>query len=206
VQIRGDCCRLAHAPPGEEVFEIVREVVSPVPVGGRVRGHGAVRRVDVECHRGELKDGEVCAVCEHLLNAVPSADGKSLRVRCMFLESDDITTQMTLARDLATIEDTATLAKAAVELQERRVKQLLVTSGGYVVGAVSVADLRAGKERDRVASRTRPLTVVPRTLTIGAAARAMRAHQHDYLAVIDGTELLGLVTRGDLRRAGVPEI
>lgn len=204
VQIRGDCCRLAHAPPGDEVFELVREVISPVPAGGRARGHGALRRVDVECHRGELKDGEVCAACEHLLNAVPSADGKSLRVRCMFLESDDISTQMTLARDLATIEDTATLATAAVQLQQRHVKQLLVTSEGSVVGVIAVRDLHAGRERDRVATRTRPLTIVPRTLTIGAAARAMLAHGHACLGVVDGSELLGLVTRGDLRRAGVP--
>jgi CBS domain-containing protein len=206
VQIRGDCCRLAHAPPGDEVFELVREVTSPVPAGGRARGHGALRRVDVECHRGELKEGEVCAACEHLLNAVPSADGKSLRVRCMFLESDDITTQMTLASDLITVEDTTTLSRAAVQMQERRVKQLLVTSGGAVVGVIGVHDLHSGRERDRVASRTRPLAVVPRTLTIAAAARAMRAHDHACLGVVDGDELLGIVTRGDLRRAGVPNL
>ena len=206
MKIRGDSCRLAHAPPGDEVFELVRESVSPVPVGGRARGHGALRRVDVWCHRGELKDGDVCAACEHLLNAVPAPDGKSLRVRCMFLESDDISTQMTLASDLVTIEDTATLTAAAVRMQERGVKQLVVLSDDAVVGVVSRDDLSAGRDRDRVATRVRPFPVVPHTMTIAATARAIRSGKQSFLGIVDGAELVGVVTRGDLRRAGVPNL
>lgn len=206
MKIRGDCCRLAHAPPGDEVFELVRESVSPVPAGGRARGHGALRRVDVHCHRGELKEGEVCAACDHLLNAVPAPDGKSLTVRCMFLESDDIATQMTLVGDLVTIEDTATLSSAAVHMQERGVKQLVVLSDGVVIGVLSRDDLHSGRERDRVATRVRPFTVVPHTMTIAATARAIRAGKQPFLGIVDGSELVGVITRGDLRRAGVPNL
>jgi CBS domain-containing protein len=206
VKIRGDSCRLAHAPPGDEVFELVRESVSPVPAGGRARGHGALRRVDVHCHRGELVDGEICAACEHLLNAVPAPDGRSLRVRCMFLESDEIATQMTLARDLISISEDATLADAAVLMQERGVKQLVVVSGDTIVGELSLADLRGSGGRGRVGARARPLTVVPRTMSIAATARAFRATAETFVGVVDGATLVGVISRGDLRRAGVPNV
>jgi hypothetical protein len=86
---------------------------------------------------------------------------------------------------------------------DREVSQLGVTEGHAAVGLVEErARDGARGPVGRFLSRTFP--VVPRTMELGAAARAFRAGGLDVVGVIDRDELGGLLTHGDLRRAGVP--
>jgi CBS domain-containing protein len=161
----------------------------------------------VECHPGELVAGATCARCGHLLNAVPSPDGRSVRVRCVFLESDPVTTVMTRAGDVVSADADDPLSVAAARMLHRQVDHILVTREGAAIGLLSAdaVTVPAGEDDGRVADRMVPLRVVPRTMTLGALTRGLTAGEVTCAAVVEGDDLLGLVTRADLVRSGVPE-
>jgi CBS domain-containing protein len=201
-------CILVSPSPGGETprFEAIRESVAAVRPGAR-RGHDVLRHATVECHPHELVDGARCARCGHLLNAVPSRDGRSVTVRCVFFESDPVTTLMTRAVDVVSCDASETLAVAAARMLDRDVEQLVVRSGEAGVAGVLTAravEPRPREGDERAGDRMVPLPVVPRSMTLGGLATALRAEELDFVAVIDGDELVGVITRGDLRRAGIP--
>ena len=209
MKVQVESCVLVSPPPTDQAprFEAVRERVARVGPGAR-RGHEALRHAVVECHPHELVDGARCARCGHLLNAIPAADGRSVTVRCVFFETDPVTTLMTRAVDVVTCDASETLAVAAARMLDRDLEQLLVCSGA--AGVVGMLTARAveplpGAGDECAGDRMAPLPVVPRSMTLGALAVALRAHDVDFVAVLDGTELAGVVTRGDLRRAAIPE-
>jgi CBS domain-containing protein len=201
------CALLAAAPASPaEHFEAVRERTAPVI--GRRGQHlraDALRHAVVECRDHELVDGRRCERCEHLLNAVPSADGTKVLVRCVFFESDAVTTLMTRVEDLVMVTGDSSASVAEALMVERGATRLIVVEGGRVIGLVLPEDLagRAGP----VARQTPPfMAVVPRTMTLAEAAHAMRAYDLDAAVVLDGDDVVGLLTRDDLLRAGVPGV
>ena len=208
MKVNVESCVLVSPPATEQPpsFEAIRERVAPVRVPPR-RGHDALRHAVVECHPHELVDGTRCVRCGHLLNAAPSPDGRSVTVRCVFFETDPVALLMTRAVDVVTCEASETLAVAAARMLDRDVEQLVVRSGN--AGAVGMLTARAVEPRpsegdERAGDRMFPLPVVPRSMTLGALAAALRLEDLDFVAVIEGEELVGVVTRGDLRRAGIP--
>jgi CBS domain-containing protein len=191
--------------PSRGTFEAVRERVSPV--GPRpYHGHEALRHAMVECRPHELIEGTTCSRCNHLLSAAPAPDGRSVHVRCVFFESDPVTTLMTRAVDLVSADETESVAVAAARMLDRDVEQVVVTSGGAAIGMLLARDVetapRSGEEH--IADRVVPLPVIPRSMTLALVAAAFRDNDLDCAAVLDGDELVGIITRGDLRRAGVP--
>jgi CBS domain-containing protein len=207
MRVRVESCVLVTAPQGRkaEIFEAVRERVARV--GPRPHhGHAALRHAAVPCRPHELVTGTKCTRCGHLLNAVPAPDGESVKIRCVFFESDPVTLLMACAEDLAVAEATESLAVAAARMLDRDVEQLVVASGeGEAVGLVTAQGVEGVPADDeRVGDRVVPLPVVPRTMTLGALAAALRQRDLECVGVVDDDELVGLVTRGDLRRAGVP--
>jgi hypothetical protein len=204
MRIHLDRCSLAVAPAGEDRFEAVRERRAQVRGGAR-HGHEALRHAVIECRTHELVDGRECQQCAHFLNDVPAADGQSVLVRCVVFETDTIECLMTRAEDLVTIDASEPTAVAAARMMDHAVRQLVVTAGDEVVGLIAASAVTGGEGivRDFL-GETFP--VVPRTLPLGATARAFREGDLQVAGVLDGEELVGLVTRDDLRRAGVPEL
>jgi CBS domain-containing protein len=197
-----DHCELVRAPPGDDRFEAVREQLAPVS-GGPRRGHDALRHAVVECRTHELVDGRTCERCPHFLDAVPEASGHEVRVRCVLFETDTVDALMTRLEDVISVAADESSAIAAARMVDHEVGQLLVTSGGRAVGLVHARTIAGhhGPSGRFVAPR---FPVVPRTMSLGSAARAFRARDLEVLGVLDRDELVGLVTRGDLRHAGVP--
>jgi CBS domain-containing protein len=157
----------------------------------------------VECRTHELVDGRSCERCKHFLNAVPAPDGRSVLVRCVVFENDSVDVLMTREEDLVSVSAEDGAEAAAARMLDQNVQQLVVTSGDLAVGLVEAPEIAKGS--GLVGSHvSRRFPVVPRTMTLGAAARAFRAGDLDVVGVLDGDELVGLITRGDLRRAGVP--
>ncbi len=205
MKIQLESCELVVAPPGDLRFEAVRERVAPI-LGGPHGGRDAIRHALVECHPCEIKDGEVCATCSHLLNAVPARDGRSVLVRCVFFESDRVETLMTRAEDVVTVDAQEKISVAATTFLDHPVKQLVVTSEGLAIGLLHARDLAVDGD-DLVAQHAQvPLPVVPRTLPLGAMARALREQPLELVGVVDRDELVGVITRGDLRRVGIPHV
>jgi signal-transduction protein with cAMP-binding, CBS, and nucleotidyltransferase domain len=91
--------------------------------------------------------------------------------------------------------------------RQHGIRHLVVAQGERVVGVVCRCDLVPPVAEDEaVAARMEPLPcAVGVEATLGEAAAAMRARGIAMLVVVNGHELVGVITRGDLRRVGVPE-
>ena len=161
----------------------------------------------VECLDGDFKPVHVCAACTHFLRAVSSPDGRAVTVKCLFLDSDPVEHIMTPARKLVAIEEKASLDTGAAVARFGAVKQLLVFSGDELVGLADsdeimrVAEIRPSEPVAAVTRRQIPL--VARKASLGAVDAILRRPGSRCLVVTDGERVVGLVTRGDLRRAGV---
>lgn len=122
---------------------------------------------------------------------------------------------MTNARDIMTagtehLSEDATVAEAAQRLADRGVGALPVCDvGGHLIGIVTDRDLvvevmAAGKDP----TTTRVIDLVHgEAVTIGAddsveeAIRTMQEHKVRRLPVIDGSDMVGMVSQADVARA-----
>jgi CBS domain-containing protein len=151
--------------------------------------------------------GGRCAVCPHFLDATPAGDGCSVTVRCLFLESDPVEVVMTRASDLERVDAADTVGTTLHRLIRDRIHQLLVVDDDTVVGLVDAGALWGRPRGHRLrAAVDAPLPVMPRTLSLGAAARALVERGRRCALVVDRERVVGLVTRADLARAGVPGV
>jgi CBS domain-containing protein len=114
---------------------------------------------------------------------------------------------MTLASELVTLEDTASIATANNVANEAGVRHLLLVSGSRLTGVVCRCDLfEESYEGESVLERAVrcPWVIGPET-TIGDTASLMRDKKIGILPVVYEREILGVITRGDLRRLGIDE-
>jgi acetoin utilization protein AcuB len=110
-----------------------------------------------------------------------------------------------MSRRPVTVVPETPLAEARRLLAEHRIRRLPVVAGRRLVGIVSDRDLRSASGRpDRTAVAeimTRAVvTVTPRT-RVDEAARIILSRRFGGLPVVDGDELIGIVTETDLLRA-----
>jgi CBS domain-containing protein len=106
------------------------------------------------------------------------------------------------------------LADAYALMQERRVRRLPVMSEGKLVGIVTLGDLRQAQATgDNPEAATvhvaavmtqHVITVSPQT-TLKEAAKLMIKHKVSGLPVMDGTNLVGIITESDIFRALMAE-
>jgi hypothetical protein len=163
----------------EACWPVPREEAAPFtavcvrPVAGGV----------VEC-QGERRPARWCARCPHFLSRAPGA------VRCVHLENEAVETVMTPTATLRRVElrEGRAALRAAARAAPR--EPLLVTEGEELCGLLD-------------GGRVVPVPVVPRTTSLGAAARALGLIG-PCLIVADGERVVGAVTAEDLRRAGIP--
>jgi signal-transduction protein with cAMP-binding, CBS, and nucleotidyltransferase domain len=88
-----------------------------------------------------------------------------------------------------------------------RVTHLLVFDRRRLVGVVCACDLRDAPAQETVAKymSSPPMVVLP-TAPIEAAATMCEEARIGCLPVVAGARVVGIVTRGDLRRAGVLDV
>ena len=91
--------------------------------------------------------------------------------------------------------------------REHGVRHLFVVEGGKLVGVMCRCDLYPEPEANEdVATRmSSNVYALDRSSTLAEAAAAMRTLGVGCLPIVERDLPVGLVTRGDLRRAGVPE-
>jgi acetoin utilization protein AcuB len=95
------------------------------------------------------------------------------------------------------------VAEARTVAADCAIHHLLVDDGHHLVGVIGIADLEHSPDDDRVAEHmSAPVVTAPSSLTIDAAAEMMAARDLGCLAVVQDGRTVGLVTRGDLVRAG----
>ncbi|MEK6569446.1 MAG: CBS domain-containing protein [candidate division NC10 bacterium] len=118
-------------------------------------------------------------------------------------------------RDLVTVDKQASLRRARRILDQHRIRHLLVVDGKRLVGIVTDRDLRQAapsskspltiSERQEFMDELKVLEVMSRklitaspTTTIREAARVMVREKIGCLPVVDGNQLVGIVTQADL--------
>lgn len=190
-----------EATPGRAAhFEGLRQVVAPLPTG-IVTITEALASARLRCRRGDPPHtGTACLGCPHLVNFLRTPEG--LLVRCLYSDDDPVHAIMTLASAAVTVAWTTPPAAAARYAMAQRVHELLVLDGDRVVGVVCASEL-AGAPSLTAVMDTAPPCVAPST-TLGEVVGLLQDTDARLVLVIDGDELVGLVTQGDLERAGVP--
>ena len=118
-------------------------------------------------------------------------------------------------RDLITVDKQASLRRARRILDQHRIRHLLVVDDKRLVGIVTDRDLRQAapsskspltiNERQEFMDELKVLEVMSRklitaspTTTIREAARVMVREKIGCLPVVDGNQLVGIVTQADL--------
>ncbi|HEY7518834.1 MAG TPA: CBS domain-containing protein [Methylomirabilota bacterium] len=111
-----------------------------------------------------------------------------------------------MTRRVVTLTSDASLAEARRLLDQHRIRHVPVVRDGRLVGIVSDRDLRSAHATDARHATVdsvmtpAPITIGPRT-RIEDAARLLVARKIGGLPVVDGDELVGIVTGDDLLRA-----
>ena len=110
-------------------------------------------------------------------------------------------------RPAASITATAPVRVAEDMMNQHRVTHLLVFDGRRLVGVVCSCDLRAAPVEEPISKymSSPPMVVLP-TAPIEAAATLLEEARIGCLPVVTGARVVGIVTRGDLRRAGVLDV
>ena len=118
-------------------------------------------------------------------------------------------------RDLVTVDKQASLRRARRILDQHRIRHLLVVDDKRLVGIVTDRDLRQAapsskspltiSERQEFMDELKVLEVMSRklitassTTTIREAAKVMVSEKIGCLPVVDGNQLVGIVTQADL--------
>jgi CBS domain-containing protein len=112
------------------------------------------------------------------------------------------------AADVISVAPDTPCCEADERARELGVRHLFVTNGGRLVGVLCRCDLYPEPDpHDPVAARmSSNVYALPPTATLGEAAAAMSALEVGCLPVVRDDVPVGVITRGDLRRAGVPEV
>ncbi len=109
-----------------------------------------------------------------------------------------------MARKVVTTDPQRSVADARALLKRHRIRQVPVVRGGRLVGIVTDRDLRSAAVTKPVAEvmTARPFTLAP-DASVDEAARLLRTYKIGALPVVDGNELVGLITAADILDAFV---
>jgi CBS domain-containing protein len=185
-------------------FQSIREVIAR-PIGEAPR-KGCLDDTHLSCQKGmkAFPAGD-CTSCRRLVNVLPT--GSNIKIRCLWTEEDMVADAMTLAPVLVTVEHDESIEAADAVAQQADVRHLLVVDSDRLAGIVCRCDLvEEALPEERVIDRAvRCPWVISPNASLLEAAELMSAKGVGILPVVAGREVLGVITRGDLRRIGVDE-
>ena len=106
-----------------------------------------------------------------------------------------------MTEGVVAIKEDETLGEARELMESLAIHALPVTDRfGVLVGIVSSEDLIRGHEATLPVSRvmTSPVHTLPPDADTGVAVELMRRHRHHHLVVLDGQNVVGMVSSLDL--------
>src|SRR4051812_32818242 len=119
-----------------------------------------------------------------------------------------VTQRMTDASHLVVVASDTSCQDADALARARGLRHLLIVDGEELQGVLCLCDLHEHRDRDDLPVRdvmSREVLALEDDANLAAAASAMREHHVGMLPVLAAGTLAGVITRGDLRRAGLPE-
>lgn len=188
----------------EEIrFRGVRRTPAEVPATGA--GGPSLCDALVDCQIGfPRRAGAECLRCPRLSSWEPGASDGELTLCCVWLHSDPVSARMTGVAALVAVPPSCGCTEAEGFAAHEGVHRLLVVDDDRLVGIVCRCDLERAR-CERVADvMKRDVYVIPASASLGEAAAAMRLLDVGCLPVTRDSRLVGVITRGDLIRAGLP--
>ena len=169
-------------------------------VHGAAGPDGTLAAARVACPRKGCVDGSECVDCVHLQAWRSTPE---LRLYCSVDDSESVTSWMRTRPPATTVD---TRCPAADEFAAARgVHHLLVFDRLLeLAGVICRCDLAHGAGRPVGTVMTTDVFAIEPSTSLGVAAAAMRDLHVGCLPVVRGPLLLGILTRRDLDRAGVP--
>jgi CBS-domain-containing membrane protein len=181
-------------------IEHMRPFHATLRVRGAAAPDGTLASARVACPRKGCVDGTECIDCVHLQawRATPE-----LRLYCSVDDSESVTSWMRTHPPATTVD---TRCPAADEFAAARgVHHLLVFDRLLeLAGIICRCDLAHGAGRPVGEVMTTDVFAIDPSTSLGVAAAAMRELHIGCLPVVRGALVLGILTRRDLDRAGVP--
>jgi CBS domain-containing protein len=105
------------------------------------------------------------------------------------------------------VVDSSVAANWACDVAERnQISHLLIEDTGALVGIACTCQLWDLRREAIAAAMTRPVVTVDAAATVGDAALLVRERCIGCLPVVDRGRVVGVVTRGDLARAGALDL
>jgi CBS domain-containing protein len=188
-------------------FEALSEVGAAVP-DTPLAPSQQLRAAKLTCQTGgPVRTGMDCLCCSRFAGWRPGPAPHEVTIRCCWSDGDLVASRMTCAAALITIAPDAPVREALVLAQRHTVSDLPVIANGRMIGLWSrgVGDDAAADALPVGARMATDVLGIHAHATLGEAVAAMRLFQVSCLPVVDRDLLVGLLTRGDLRRAGVTE-
>ncbi len=163
----------------------------------------ALADATVLCPQRGAISGSECVDCPRLVDVAAGGGGK-LSLRCRFSSDDRVDDWMVQAHHLVTTTPEARCDEAEALADERGAHHLLVLDGKRtLVGEVCRHDLADGGAAAVGSRMQRDVYALASGQSMGVADAAMRWLDVGALVVVSGVLVLGMLTRADLRRAGV---
>ncbi len=161
----------------------------------------------LSCRSGVEQVGAECLSCDHYRGWRDGPDLPHVTVRCSWSSRARVEERMTPLSALVTIAPSHTCQDADDLALAARVRHLAVVDGGTLVGVLCrCAIYPMPPEGTRVGQRmSDDIIAVTHDATLGQAAAAMARFDVGCLPVVDEETLVGILTRGDLLRCGVPQ-
>jgi acetoin utilization protein AcuB len=154
---------------------------------------------------GSERTGNDCLVCDRY-RGWEDVSPSQIRIRCTWSGHDAVYDRMTRASEMLTVAPELLCSEAEARARNASVRHVVVARGDELVGVVCRCQLyRARPELpigDIVAPHVFALDIYA---TLGEAVAAMAELGVGCLPVLDDGALVGVITRGDLRRMGAPE-
>jgi predicted transcriptional regulator len=159
------------------------------------------------CRKGERPHPiEDCHDCPRFTDRTIDPVTRRAHIECHWNERDPVAARMTMASALTTVGPDTPAGRADEIARGADVRHLLVLDQGHVAGVICRCDLvDAAPDRPVGELACSEIFAIASNGTIGDAATAMRSLGIGILPVLSGELLVGVITRGDLRRCGVPE-
>ena len=169
-------------------------------VGGELPAGGRLAQAKIRCPRKGCVEGRDCLDCNHLqaFRVVPA-----VRLYCTVDDSDPVRFWMRPRPPATTLE---TRCPAADEFAARRgVHHLLVFDRALTLAGIACrCDLARGGAGAVEEVMSKEVFAIEPATSLGVAATAMKRLRIGCLPVVAGPLVLGILTRRDLDRAGVP--
>ncbi len=160
----------------------------------------------LRCQKGGPEiTGNDCLMCSRFRGWQDGPTPLEITIHCAWSHLAPVWARMTRLPALVTIPLGKSCGVADELARSSNVHHLVITAAGCLVGVVCRCDLRSHSSNEPVDSLlAQKVFAIRSNATLGEAVAALAELGIGCLPVVEDGALVGVITRGDLKRAGAP--